>query len=75
MGCAIRKRGVILQQNFAAGGSRGIFRPLLYVLSNLRAGGTVPWEVGEGGRGKGQETRIFPPGKPFLPVGRVTSQF
>ena len=35
----------------------------------------VPWEVGEGGRGKGQETRIFPPGKPFLTVGRMGSQF
>ena len=35
----------------------------------------VPWEVGEGGRWEGQTTRIFPPGKPFLPVGRVASQF
>ena len=35
----------------------------------------APWEVGEGGRGKGQETRIFPPGKPFLTVGRMPSQF
>ena len=35
----------------------------------------VPWEVGEGGRGRGQGTRIFPPGKPFQAVGQMGRRF
>ena len=63
MGC--RKRGVGLQQNFATSDPGAYFDHFCMCLALCVP--EAPWEVGEGGRWEGQTTRIFPPGKPFLP--------